>query len=400
MTLPLDDLDVLELAEAAAGPLTTMLFADFGAEVVKVERPGTGDILRQYEPKQDGVAGYFLWANRNKRGIAVDMSTDEGREIVLDLAAKADVVLENYRPGVVDDLGVGYDDVREVNEDVIYCHVSGFGQSGPYRDRKAIDHSIQGEAGVMSVTGFPERPAKAGFVYTDITTALYNAFALLSAVEYRRKTGEGQEMDMPMWDVQVLNLGLHGYRYLMNDEVSDRMGTKYPAVVPYQAFETADGDWVNVCAITPRHWEEYCERVIDRPDLLDHPKYETNQLRIEHRDDLEPILEAEMRQLTRAEAMERLWETGIPSSPVNAVDEVIEHPQTDHRDLITTADHAQLGEIDMIGFPGQMDAIDQEMRRAPPVHGEHTEPVLEELGYSDAEIEAFLGEGVVEGYDE
>ncbi|MEF8757819.1 MAG: CaiB/BaiF CoA-transferase family protein, partial [Halobacteriales archaeon] len=342
MTLPLDDLDVLELAEAAAGPLTTMLFADFGAEVVKVERPGTGDILRQYEPKQDGVAGYYLWANRNKRSITVDTRTDEGREIVMDLAAEADVILENYRPGVVDDLDVGYEDVREVNEDVIYCHVSGFGQSGPYRDRKAIDHSVQGEAGVMSITGFPDRPAKAGFVYTDITTALYNAFALMMAVEHRRQTGEGQEMDMPMWDVQLLNLGLHGYRYLMNDEVSERMGTKYPAVVPYQAFETKDGEWVNVCVLSPRHWKEYCEIVIERPDLLDEPKFESNRKRIDHRDELEPILEAEMKQLTREEAMDRLWETGIPSSPVNSIDEVIEHPQTDHRDLITQADHATL----------------------------------------------------------
>ncbi|MFB6310472.1 MAG: CaiB/BaiF CoA transferase family protein [Salinirussus sp.] len=400
MTLPLEDLNVLELAEAAAGPLTTMLFADFGAEVVKVERPGVGDILRQYEPKTDGVAGYYLWANRNKRGISVDVKSEEGREIILELAEKADVILENYRPGVVDELGVGYEDVRERNEDVIYCHVSGFGQSGPYRDRKAIDHSMQGESGVMSITGFPDRPAKAGFVYTDITTSLYNAFALLAAVEHRRKTGEGGEMDMPMWDVQVLNLGLHGYRYLMTGEVSERMGTKYPAVVPYQAFETKDGEWVNVCAITQRHWKEYCEEVIDRPDLVDHPDYATNQLRIENREDLEPILEAEMQELTREEAMEALWETGIPSSPVNSIEEVVEHPQTDHRDMITTADHAVLGEIDMIGFPGQMDAIEPEMRHAPPAHGEHTESVLRELGYDETTIQNYLDNGVVERHEE
>lgn len=395
MDLPLGDLKVLELAEAAAGPLTGMMLADFGAEVVKVERPGIGDILRQYEPKEDGVAAYYLWANRNKRSICLDLKEDRGREVVMDLAADADIVLENYSPGVVDSLGVGYEDVAAVNDDVIYCHVSGFGQSGPFRNRKAIDHAMQGEAGVMSITGYPDKPAKAGFVYTDITTALYNGFALLAAVKHRENTGEGQEMDMPMWDVQLWNLGLHGYRYLMSGEVSERMGTKYPAVVPYQAFETADEEWVNVCAITQRHWKQYCEEVIDRPDLLEDPRFETNEDRVANREELEPILEEEMQSRTREELMEPLRETGIPSSPVNSIDEVINHPQTDHRDIMTTADHKELGEIDMIGFPGEMSGIDQEVRHAPPVLGEHTEEVLRERGYSDDEIDDMIADGVV-----
>lgn len=396
MDLPLSDLNVLELAEAAAGPLTGMMFADFGADVVKIERPGLGDILRQYEPKKDGVSAYYLWTNRNKRSIAVNLKEEKGREVVLDLAAKADIVIENYSPGVVDSLGVGYEDVQAVNEDIIYCHVSGFGQSGPFHKQRAIDHAMQGEAGVMGVSGYPDKPAKAGFVYTDITTAMYNAFAIQAAVQHRKHTGEGMEMDMPMWDVQLLNLGLHGYRYLLTGEVSERMGTKYPAVVPYQAFETADDEWVNVCAITQRHWKLYCEEVIDRPDLLEDPRFETNADRVNNRDELELILEEEMRSRTRDELMEPLRKIGIPSSPVSSIDEVINHPQTEHRDMITTANHKKLGEIEMIGFPGQMGDMKQEIRHAPPVHGEHTKEVLQELDYSEAEINDMVADGIAE----
>ena len=317
-------------------------------------------------------------------------------EVVLDLAAEADIFLENYTPGVVDALGVGYDDVRAVNDEIIYCHVSGFGQSGPYSDRRVIDHVMQGEAGVMSVTGFPDRPAKAGFVYTDITTAMYTAFLLGSALRHRERTGEGQEIDMAMWDAQVYNLGLHGYRYLVGDEVAEPMGTKYPAIVPYQAFETADGEYVNVCAISERHWEAYCRDVSDRPDLLDDERFETNERRVENRDELDPILEAEMRERSRDEWMERLIEHGIPSSPINRIDEVVEHPVTEHRKLIETTEHSTLGEIDLLGFPGKLSDIEQTVRYAPPTHGEHTREILTELGYDDETVAKMIGDGTVE----
>lgn len=396
MDLPYSDVTVVELAEAAAGPLAGMMLADMGAEVIKVEKPGIGDVLRGYEPKKDGVGAYYLWANRNKRCISIDLKRQEGIDMVLELAAKADIFLENYTPGVVDELGVDYDAVREVNEDIIYCHVSGFGQSGPYSDRRVIDHAMQGEAGVMSVTGPSDQPAKAGFVYTDITTAMYTAFLLASAVRHREQTGEGQEIDMAMWDAQIYNLGLHGYRYLVDGEIAERMGTKYPAIVPYQAFETADEEYVNVCAITQKHWEAYCRHIIKRPDLIDDDRFETNERRVENREELDPILEKEMRRKPRDEWMDRLTEHGIPSSPINSIDEVVEHPVTEHRGLIETSEHSTLGEVELLGFPGELSNIEQTVRHAPPDHGEHSAEILGELGYDDETIAIMIEEGIVE----
>jgi len=358
MALPLDGITVVELAEAVTAPLASMMFADMGADVVKVEKPGIGDGLREFEPQREGVSAYYFWVNRDKRCLSLVLKSNRGRDLFLDLAADADIVVENFKPGVVDRLGVGYSDVKEHNEDVIYGHVSGYGQTGPYSDRKATDHTMQAEGGVMSVTGYPDKPAKVGLVYTDIVTGLYTAFLLFSALRYRDKTGEGQEIDLSMWDVQVFSLGLHAYRYLVDGTVSERMGMKHPAVVPYQSYETADGEYVNLLVGTEKQWHMFGQDVIDRPDIYADPRFESNAKRVANRDVLEPMLEAEIRTYSSEELINALVKAGIPAAPVNSIDEVLDHPQTAHRNLVTTMDHSKLGPASALGIPEKMGRFD------------------------------------------
>lgn len=398
MALPLSDITVVELGEAVAGPLAGMMFADMGAEVVKIESPDGGDALRGMGGlTKDGVGTYFFWVNRNKQSLCLDIGTDRGRDAFLSVAETADVVIENYRPGVVDDLGVGYEDVSQVNDDVIYCHISGFGQetAEAYEGRVANDTMMQAATGGMSITGTKEQPARSGVIYADLTTGMYAAFSIFAALRHRERTGDGQEIDMAIWDVQLFNLGPYAFQYLVNDEVPGRLGTKYPFCVPYQAFRTADEEFIVLVAYE-RQWEEFCEHVIDRPDLLTDERFETNADRVENRDILEPILEAEMEARTFDELSHRLNQVNILWSPINDIDDVVDHPVTEARGLTETIDHPIIGETEILGFPGKMAEIEYEIERIPPLLGENSIEVLAEAGFSDGDIDAMLADGIVQ----
>ncbi|MEM4702463.1 MAG: CaiB/BaiF CoA-transferase family protein, partial [Archaeoglobaceae archaeon] len=329
---PFEDLLVIELAQAVAGPYIGTLLADLGAEVIHVERPKIGDLARHWIPIRKDLSFYFAVVNRNKKSMTLDLKSEEGRRIFLKLAEKADVIIENFVPGVVDSLGVGYEHVKKVNPRVIYCHVSGFGQNGPYRDRPAFDQLIQGEAGIISYTGTKETPCKINVPITDILAAMYGVYAILAALLRREKTGEGAEIDISLFDCAVtmmMNLMNMAIVEGMKDE-DLRMGTKYFLATPYEPYPAGDGKLVNIVVATEWHWEAFC-KAIGLEELTRDERFKTNQQRLKHREELEKIIIEKLKEKGRDEWIEILLKAGVPCGAVNEIMEVIEHPQTKFR---------------------------------------------------------------------
>jgi crotonobetainyl-CoA:carnitine CoA-transferase CaiB-like acyl-CoA transferase len=396
----LSDVTVLDLSTFVTGGFCSAMLANQGADVVKIEQPDYGDAIRHTGPPFiEGESPYYWTVNYGKRSLELDLKNDAAREALYDLAGEADVVLQNYRPGTAERLGVDYETIREHNEEVIYVAVSAFGQTGPWRERTGYDLLIQGMSGVMDVTGEAGRdPVKVGLPMTDLVTAMWAAFGVSTALYRRELTGEGEYLDLGMLEA-VLPWLTKQAGQVFAGETPERMGTKDPVLAPYQTFETRDG-YINICILNEKLWGELCE-VLDRPDLPADERFETNADRVEHADELEAEIEATLAEKTTDEWIEVIAEEGgIPAGPVHSVEEALYNPQIDARGTITGIDHPELGEVPVIEHPLKFERADSGFELPPPLLGEHNREVFRDLGYSEAEIDAMEEAGVFGQSDE
>ncbi len=411
MTAPsgfLDGIRVVDLTTFVTGGFASLMLANQGAEVIKVERPGVGDDNRYSGPPfvdvdedydgpgtsaaEGGESPYFWTINYDKRSVEFDLKSDAGHAALMDLISESDVVIENFRPGTAERLDIGYDDVTEVNESVVYCSISAFGETGPWATRPGYDLLVQGTSGIMSVTG-PEEgdPCKVGLPQTDLITAMWSAFGITGALLRRAQTGQGDRIELGMHDAALPWLTKQAGKAFVG-ETPTRMGTRDPVIAPYQAFPTADG-YLNVGCGNQKLWEELCA-AIDREDLLDDDRFASNPDRVEHMDELEAELSAVFRERQTDEWVDLLAEEhGLPVGPVNTVNEALESEQTAARGVIAEIDHPTAGTVPVIEHPLNFRNLDPGFDGAPPLLGEDTEAVLAELGYGADDIEALRAAG-------
>lgn len=391
--LALDDVTVLSLESGVSAPLCTRLLGDFGAEVIKVERPGVGDVNRQWDSAVYGDSSAHVWVDRNKLSVELDLQSDRGTKVFAELATEADIVVQNYAPGVVERLGVDYDSLSAVNEDVIYLNISGYGRTGPYSDRKAYDLVMQGETGSILMTGSPDEPAKIPISICDINAATYGTIATLLSLFHRERTGNGDEIDVTMFGGMLSWLGYFPHKYWHNDERPERLGMRHHLITPYGPYETADGQYVNVAILSEAHWKEFCVEIIDRPGLLTDDRFETNEDRVVNREALESTIKSILEHKPRDYWAEQLSASSIPWGDVNQIDDVLDHPQTDHLDLVKELD-TEDGPVPYVDNPISFDGLETTGGPMPDL-GEDTDAVLSSIGYSDDEIEELHSDGVV-----
>ncbi len=394
---PLHGLRVLDLSWVLAGPYCTMTLCDLGAEVVKCERPPFGDVARTTGPLVDGESGYFFSVNRGKKSIAIDLKQEAGKELFLRLVQEFDILVENFRPGTLESLGVGYEVLSKVHPRLIYAAISGYGQTGPMREKPALDVVVQGVGGIMSVTGEPGGPPiKPGVSLGDITGGLYGVIGILAAVWERERSGRGQLVDISMLDCQVAILENAFLRYFLTGEPPQPMGTRHSWAVPFQAFPTADGWFVLALAWgVPNQWALLCSE-LDRVDLIDDPRFATSTARSAHHAELEPLLNEAFRTRTSAEWVARLEPYGIPCGPLNSIPEVTRMPQLEAREMFVPVTHKVLGTLPLVNTPLKLSRTPAGIRGSSPDMGEHSREVLRDrLGMTDAEIDALAASDVV-----
>jgi crotonobetainyl-CoA:carnitine CoA-transferase CaiB-like acyl-CoA transferase len=393
---------VLDLTRVLAGPWSTQVLADLGADVIKVERPGSGDDTRGWGPpflrdaagNETAESAYFLCANRNKRSLTVDISTDDGQAIIRRLAMQSDVLVENFKVGDMARYGLDAATLRAANPRLVYCSITGFGQDGPYAQRAGYDFAVQGLGGLMSVTGAAEgEPQKVGVAVADLFTGLYATVAILAALRHRDATGEGQVIDMALLDAQVAMLANLGSHYLVGGDVPPRQGNAHANIVPYQVFVVADGHII-VAVGNDRQFARLCD-LLDEPALATDARFTTNAERVRCRDVLVPMLQAHFLQRDRRAWLSLLEAAGIPCGPVNDLADVFADPQVRARGMVFEAPHPHAGTLPLVGSPIRLSATPVESPRAPPLLGQHTDDVLREAGYSDDEVAALRARGAI-----
>lgn len=389
---PLDGLRVLDLTRALAGPFCTMMLGDLGADVIKVERPGQGDESRGWGPPfvgepygpYPGESAYFLSTNRNKRSITVNLKSPEGQRLVCNLASVSDVLVENYRTGTLDEMGLGYEEMRGYNPRLVYCSISGYGRTGPYAQQPGYDFVIQAEGGMMGITG-PEDgpPYRVGVPIVDITTGMFASTAILAALQARQRTGEGQLVDMSLLDGMAALLTNVASNHLVGGEGPRRLGNAHPSICPYEAFPARDR-WFALAAANNGQFSVLCE-AIGQPGLKDDPRFASNGARVTNRAELHEVLSQAFQQRDAGEWLDLFREAGLPCGPINSLPEVFQHPQAEAREMVLSAEHPGAGTVRFPGFPYKLSATPAAVRRPPPRLGEHTDEVLVEvLGHTAA----------------
>ena len=396
MASSLDGNIVLDLTHVLAGPFAGVILSDLGAQVIKIEQPGIGDRSRASGPFVGDESSYFMSVNRGKLGLGIDLSLPNGKALFLKLVSKADVVLENFAPGTMDRLGLGYETLKQYNARLIYAAISGFGQNGPYAGKSAMDIVVQGMGGIMSITGEPGGPPiRPGVSQGDITAGLYTVIGILAALNERNQSGLGQFVDIAMLDCQVAILENAFARYFATGEVPQPLGTRHPVTAPFQAFKTKDG-YITVALIEGRkeRWPLMCV-AMDRLDLIDDPRFNTGWLRSQNYKELEPMLTKAMLKKTCQEWLDELEALGIPCGPVNTIDKVSQDPQVIHRNMIKDTQHPRLGMVKMLGTPIKLSRTPTGSINPAPELGEHTRMILKELlELSSEEIDS-LNDGQV-----
>lgn len=398
---------VLDLTRVLAGPWCSQNLADLGAEVIKVERPGSGDDTRSWGPpylkdsagNDTSEAAYYLAANRGKQAITVDIATPEGQEIIRSLVLQSDVVLENYKVDQLKKYGLDYASLQQIKPDLVYCSITGFGQNGPYAQRAGYDFIIQGMGGLMSLTGERDDlpgggPQKAGVAITDLMTGMYATIAVLAALTHRDRTGQGQYIDMALLDVQVAMLANMGANYLHSGKAPQRWGNAHQNIVPYQTFATADGHII-VAAGNDHQYRKFVQ-IGNRHDLAEDHRFLTNPLRVQHREILIPMLAEMVKTKTKAEWIHTLEAAGVPCGPINNLDEVFHDPQVLARQMQITMPHPSAGTVKLVGSPMKLSKTPVQYEQAPPLLSQHTEQCLREvLGYDDAKIADLKAMGII-----
>ena len=399
---PLEGIRVLDLTQAMAGPFCTMMLGDLGADVIKVERPGRGDDSRGWGPPfvgepygpYPGESAYFISANRNKRSLTVNLKSPEGQKIARRLAAVSDALVENFRTGVLDKMGLGYEDLRAVNPRLVYCSISGYGRTGPYAERPGYDFVIQAEGGFMGITGPEEGPPyRVGVPVIDITAGMFAATAILAALRARDLTGAGQLVDVSLLDTQVALLTNVASNHLVGGVGHRRLGNAHPSIAPYEAFPARDR-WFALAAANERQWALLCD-VIGQPELRDDPRFADNNGRVANRAALRAVLDPVFQARDAGGWLAAFREAGLPCGPINTIPDVFAHPQAEARELVLEAEHPTAGTIRFPGFPYKLSDTPAAVRRPPPRLGEHTDEVLVDLLNCSPEKVSVLREGKV-----
>jgi crotonobetainyl-CoA:carnitine CoA-transferase CaiB-like acyl-CoA transferase len=394
MTGPLSHIRVLDLSRIMAGPWCGQILADLGAEVIKVERAGAGDDTRRWGPpflndedgKSTGEAGYYLSVNRGKKSVELDLKSTEGQEAVRALAAKSDIVLENFKTGTLDRMGLGYEDMAKINPALIYCSITGFGLTGPKANDAAYDFMIQGMGGLMSVTGGAEgsiggEPQKVGVPIIDIMTGMYAAIGVLAAVANRNETGQGEHIDLGMLDVSVATLANQAMNYLVSGQTPVRRGNRHPNIQPQNVYPVSDG-YIVLAVGNDGQFEKFCD-CIGQPDLAKDPKYATNVARVENLEDLEAILKEALAVGTISHWVETFAQAGVPSGPINTINRVFQEPQVQHRNMLRDIPHPLGGTVSQVVSPLNFRNAPLSFDTPPPLLGQHTQDILAALDLGD-----------------
>ncbi len=391
--LPLTGIRVLALEQAVAGPLATRHLADLGAEVIKIERPGGGDFARSYDTAVNGLSSYFVWLNRGKQSLTLDLKQPEAIEILRSLIAQSDVLVQNLGPGAIDRLGFPPAELRRTYPELVICSISGFGSSGPYLKRKAFDLLLQGETGVIATTGTGDDLAKLGISVGDIGAGVYGAMATLAALYQRQTTGQGMIVESSLFDALAEFMGYPAYYTMYGGAPPARAGVRHATVVPYGAYVCGDGNLVLFSVQTRKHWVDFCTIVCEHPEWIDDPRFDTTPHRRENRDLLEPMIEEAFQPYTRAEVNRRLETADIPFGDLNTIEQFLEHPQLAARDRWRTVD-SPVGPLQALLPPFALEATELAMGDIPAV-GAQTDVILSSIGYTSDDITRLRKAGIV-----
>jgi crotonobetainyl-CoA:carnitine CoA-transferase CaiB-like acyl-CoA transferase len=391
---PLSDVKILDFTHVLSGSYGTMLLGDLGADIIKVERKGTGDALRNTPPLKNGQSAYFFCTNRNKRCLSLDLKKKGAIELVKRLVKNCDVFAENFRPGVMDRLGIGYEDIKTVKPDIIYASLSAFGETGPYRDKPGFELIIQSLVGLVGITSEPDgRPAKVQPQLVDICGGMYMAVAILGALYHKQKTGRGQRITTSLMEGLFALMANFVYMYLMGAKIPYGLRTRNPMMFPSQSFKTKNAYISTV--VVPAHWERFCT-ALGKPEWVDHPDFRDVVYRVQHYDAMEAMVEEVTITKTTAEWLEIFEQYQVAAAPINKVEQFFEDPQFEALNLLTGMNHCKAGRVQIQTPPWQMSETPCDVKLPPPALGEHSVEILRENGFSDSEIESLLNAEVIE----
>jgi crotonobetainyl-CoA:carnitine CoA-transferase CaiB-like acyl-CoA transferase len=394
-SLSLDGVRVLDLSRVLAGPFCGMLLSDLGADVVKIEDTGSGDESRTWPPHKDGESAAFLVINRNKRDMTLDLKVPEGVEVLKRMVATADVLIENFRTGTMESFGLGYDTLAAINPRLVYCSISAFGRTGPRKDAAGYEALMQAFSGIMSITGEPDgAPLRCGVSFLDLTTGIFSAFGIVNALLHRERTGLGQRVDGSLLETAVTLLNYHAEGYLLAGVQPKPLGSSHPSLSPYRTFQCRDGQWIFIAGANDRFWQRLAP-ALGLSEMVTDPRFAKNIERVKNRRELEAALEAAIGKHDREPLLKVLEEAGVPATPVNTVQQVMEDAQTAARSMIERVVHPRLGEIPVVGTPVKFSRMRPGVRRPAPQQGEHTDEILAEHAYTATDIAALRAKKVV-----